>query len=77
MAWVAHLEERIALPHELGARAIYDGATRPPHAVRLRIGVEIEEAIARVRGRRDHERDEERLAIDATSALPAPAASAL
>jgi hypothetical protein len=33
VAWVAHLETRIALPHALGARALYDGATKPPRLV--------------------------------------------
>jgi hypothetical protein len=32
--WVAHLEARIALPHSLGARTLYDGAAHPPRAVR-------------------------------------------
>jgi hypothetical protein len=32
--WVTYVEERIALPHALGARTLYDGATHPPAARR-------------------------------------------
>jgi hypothetical protein len=31
--WVTYVEERIALPHALGPRRLYDGATKPPSAV--------------------------------------------
>jgi hypothetical protein len=32
--WVAHLAQRITLPHALGPRALYDGSTHPARLVR-------------------------------------------
>jgi hypothetical protein len=32
--WVVYLDERIKLPHSLGARSLFDGSSKPPRQVR-------------------------------------------